>query len=127
VTSRGANYTSAVVTFDGDGSAAAADVTLSSQVGSLRTYYIQAQTGEKIIINEEAGVVNYATGTINLINFKPLDIVKNPNYDYGILTINAETDDGTIYPKKNRILLIDNLDPVALNIRMVRKPLNITI
>jgi hypothetical protein len=118
VKTRGSNYTSAVVTLIGDGNAASAEAILSTQIGTLRTFYIQESTGEKIFINENAGTINYTTGIIRLIDFNPIDVVRNPNYDYGILTINVESDDPTVHPKRNRILLIDNLDPVAVQVEM---------
>jgi hypothetical protein len=118
VTTTGANYTSAVITLEGDGSGAQADAVLSTQTGTLRTYYIQENTGEKIIINDNAGTINYTTGSIRLIDFNPISVTRNPNYDFGVITINVESDEPTIHPQRNRILLIDNLDPVAVQVEM---------
>ena len=118
VTTTGSNYTAAVITLEGDGSGATADAILSTQTGTLRTYYIQESTGEKIIINENAGTINYTTGSIRLIDFKPISITRNPNYDFGIMTINIQSDEPTIHPQRNRILLIDNLDPVSVQVEM---------
>lgn len=121
VTTSGSNYTSAVVTITGDGTGATAEAILSTQNGTLRTYYVQETTGEKIFINENAGTINYATGTVRLINFNPISIIQNPFYGFGTLTVNVESEEPTIHPKRNRVLLIDNLDSTAVQITMSKQ------
>ncbi|NDB82744.1 MAG: hypothetical protein EB127_08395 [Alphaproteobacteria bacterium] len=119
VVNTGSDYTAAVVTIsDSTGSGATATPTLSGQVATLRTYYIQSTTGEKIIINGNAGRINYSTGRINLYNFKPLSISTNPNYSSGVLTINVIPEEKTIHPLRNRLLTIDPEDPIAIQVTM---------
>ena len=119
VVNTGSDYTAAVVTIsDSTGSGATATPTLSGQVATLRTYYIQSTTGEKIIINGNAGRINYSTGRINLYNFKPLSISTNPNYSSGVLTINVIPAEKTIHPLRNRLLTIDPEDPIAIQVTM---------
>ena len=119
VVNTGSDYTAAVVSItDTTGSGATATPTLSGQVGILRTYYVLTTTGEKVIINSNAGKINYSTGRINLYNFKPLSISTNPNYSSGVLTINAIPAEKTIHPLRNRILSIDSLDPIAIQVTM---------
>ena len=119
VVNTGSDYTAAVVSItDTTGSGATATPTLSGQVGTLRTYYVLTTTGEKVIINSNAGKINYSTGRINLYNFKPLSISTNPNYSSGVLTINAIPAEKTIHPLRNRILSIDSLDPIAIQVTM---------
>jgi hypothetical protein len=119
VLNTGSDYTAAVVSIsDSTGTGATASAVLSGQVGTLRTYYVQTTTGEKIIINSDAGRINYSTGRINLYNFKPLSISSNPNYASGVLTINAIPSEKTIHPLRNRLLSIDSQDPIAIQVSM---------
>ena len=119
VVNTGSDYTAAVVSIsDSTGSGATASAVLSGQVGTLRIYYVQTTTGEKIIINSNAGRINYSTGRINLYNFKPLSVSSNPNYASGVLTINAIPSEKTIHPLRNRLLSIDSQDPIAVQVRM---------
>lgn len=119
VVNTGSDYTAAVISIsDSTGSGATALAVLSGQVGTLRIYYVQTTTGEKIIINSDAGSINYLTGRINLYNFKPLSISSNPNYASGVLTINAIPSEKTIHPLRNRLLSIDSQDPIAIQARL---------
>jgi hypothetical protein len=119
VLNAGSDYTAAIVSIsDSTGSGATASAVLSGQVGTLRIYYVQTTTGEKIIINSDAGRINYLTGRINLYNFKPLSVSSNPNYALGVLTINAIPSEKTIHPLRNRLLSIDSQDPIAVQVRM---------
>jgi hypothetical protein len=118
VVNKGTNYTAAFVSITGDGYGATARATLSGQIGTLRTYYIQEGTGEKIFINNEAGEINYSTGKIKLIGFKPIHVNENPNYARGVLTINVQPEESTLHPLRNRIIAIDDDDPIALQIHM---------
>lgn len=119
VVNTGSDYTAAIVSIsDSTGSGATASAVLSGQVGTLRIYYVQTTTGEKIIINSNAGRINYSTGRINLYNFKPLLVSSNPNYASGVLTINAIPSEKTIHPLRNRLLSIDSQDPIAVQVRM---------
>jgi hypothetical protein len=115
----GSNYTAAVISIsDTTGVGATATAILSGQIGTLRSYYVQVATGEKIIINENIGQIDYTTGRINLYNFKPISITTNANYASGIITFNALPKENTIHPLRNRLLSIDSNDPIAIQIRM---------
>ena len=115
----GSNYTAAVVTItDSTGTGATATAILSGQIGILRSYYVQTSTGEKIIINENIGRIDYTTGKINLYNFKPISVTSNPNYPSGVITFNALPKENTIHPLRNRLLSIDPDDPIAIQIHM---------
>lgn len=119
VVNSGSDYTAAIVSItDSTGSGATASAVLSGQVGTLRIYHVLTTTGEKVIINSNAGRINYSTGRINLYNFKPLSISSNPNYASGVLTINAYPLEKTIHPLRNRLLSIDSTDPVAIQVKM---------
>ena len=119
IENRGSNYTAAVVTItDSSGSGATATAVLSASVGTLRSYYIASATGEKVILNENFGDINYEIGRINIYNFRPLSIASNPNYASGVLTLNMYPLQSTIHPLRNRLLSIDSEDPTAIEVIM---------
>lgn len=119
IENRGSNYTAAVITItDSSGSGATATAVLSASIGTLRSYYIAAATGEKVILNENFGDINYEIGRINIYNFRPLSIASNPNYASGILTLNMYPVQSTIHPLRNRLLSIDSEDPTAIEVIM---------
>lgn len=119
IENRGSNYTAAVITItDSSGSGATAVAVLSASVGKLRSYYIAASTGEKVILNENFGDINYEIGRINIYNFRPLSIASNPNYASGVLTLNMYPVQSTIHPLRNRLLSIDSEDPTAIEVTM---------
>jgi len=118
IVSKGSNYTTAIVSISGTGTGATARATLSGETGTIRSFYVQNSTGEKIIINPNVGTINYKTGKIRLNNFKPITVDSNPNYASGILTVNIEPDTSTITPLRDRILSIDGDDPISIQITM---------
>lgn len=118
IVNKGSNYTTAIVSISGTGTGATARATLSGETGTIRSFYIQSSTGEKIIVNPNAGTINYKTGKIRLNNFKPITVDSNPNYASGILTVNIEPDTSTITPLRDRILSIDGDDPISIQITM---------
>lgn len=119
IENRGSNYTAAVITItDSSGSGATAVAVLSASIGKLRSYYIAASTGEKVLLNENFGDINYEIGRINIYNFRPLSIASNPNYASGVLTLNMYPVQSTIHPLRNRLLSIDSEDPTAIEVTM---------
>ena len=100
---RGTGYTRAVVAITGgDGYSAKATAIVAARYGTLRTFYYN-ELAEKIIINAEAGTINYADGLIVLNNFKieALDSTLNE------IRIAIEPENKIIDSRKNQILLID--------------------
>jgi len=119
IINKGSDYSGATIAItDSTGSGAVAIPILSEEVGTLRTYYIASTTGEKVILNSNFGDINYRTGRINIYNFKPISITTNPNYDLGILTLNAYPLQKTLQPLRNRLLSIDSEDSTAIQIVM---------
>ena len=118
IVNKGSNYTTAIVSISGTGTGATARATLSGETGTIRSFYIQSSTGEKIIVNPNAGTINYKTGKIRLNNFKPITVDSNPAYTSGVLTLNIISDTNTISPLRDRILSIDGDDPVSIQITM---------
>ena len=119
VNNRGTEYTVATVSFVSDsGRRASAKVNLEARNGILRTYYYKTN-GEKIIVNTNAGSINYLTGEVNMINLRPSDVLDNDRYPVDILTLNGVSFDSIITPLRNRILDIDENDQSSINITMV--------
>jgi len=115
----GRNYTFALVTISGgDGSGASATARLQSSLGRLRSFYYKSD-GEKVIVNSNAGTVDYRTGLIKINSLRAFGVSQNDFYREGVLTINAQTDAEIIGPLRNRIVLIDQNDPTSIQLDMV--------
>ncbi len=118
VTNKGINYSRAVVTINGDGVDGEANAILQARVGTLRTYYFD-DLGNKIIVDEEAGSIDYDTGEVVLDSIKPIAVVTNDYYDTNVLTINVVADDEVIPPLRNRILTIDDNNIQTVQVEMI--------
>ena len=119
IDNRGSNYTRATISITGgEGSGATAVAVLQNRVGDLRTYYYQSN-GEKVIVNNQAGTIDYDEGIVYLTNFKPTAIIANENYPNDTVTINISPFNETIYPLRNRILELDVNDSSSIQITMV--------
>jgi hypothetical protein len=121
VTARGSNYTVATITFDhSDGIGASAKVNLLGRNGTLQTYYLQ-ENGEKIIVNNNAGTIDYNTGKIVLTSFTGFSVDSTPYYgleqDVFLLTIRPEST--SLFPVRNRIITIDETDLASIEIDVV--------
>jgi hypothetical protein len=107
IISKGINYTRATVSIVSDvGNGATALPVLESRIGTLRTYYYQAN-GQKVILNSDAGAINYDTGLITINSITPLSVATNDFYDTNILTVSAVPQSQIISPQRNRIITID--------------------
>lgn len=115
----GINYTRAFVNIeDSQGSGAVLSVNLKATVGTLRTYYYKPN-GEKIIVNSEAGSIDYISGRVILDSLTPISMPANDFYDQDVLTINVVPEQGVIVPLRNRILAIDTNNIQAIQLDMV--------
>jgi hypothetical protein len=117
VTNKGINYSRATVVITGDGTEAAAVAILAARVGTLRSFYYKVN-GEKVIVNENAGTIDYDTGKVILTALSVLDVEDNDFYDIDELTVNAVPEEEIIIPSRNRILAIDssNFQSIQLTI-----------
>lgn len=116
---KGSNYTRATVTITGgDGREATAVAQLQSKNGILRSYYFK-DNGEKVIVNSNAGTINYETGLVQLTTLNTSEVIANDFYNENVLTINTLAGKENIYPLRNRILTIDENDVMAIQISMV--------
>ena len=119
ITNSGTDYSYAVVELvGGDGSGATAVPVLDADVGTLRSYYYKTN-GEKVIINSNAGTINYATGQIILNSVRTYSVEENPFYEQNYLTFNVMSEEDIIEPLRNRILTIDQADPRSVQITVV--------
>jgi len=119
ITNAGSDYSTATVELSGgDGFGASVVPVLQSKIGTLRTYYYKTN-GEKVIVNSNAGTVNYSTGTITLDSLKVFSVMENDFYDEDILTFKIQADEDIIRPLRNRILVIDDSDAKSKQITMI--------
>jgi hypothetical protein len=118
ITNKGINYSRAIVTINGVGVEASAIAFLQARNGILRTYYYDS-LGNKIIVNSEAGTIDYDTGEIVLNAVKPSAVVSNDYYDTDVLTINAVPGGEVIPPLRNRILTVDDNNIQSVQIEMI--------
>lgn len=118
VTNKGVNYTRATVKIEGGGgSEGAATAILEARRGTLRTFYFKPN-GEKVVINENAGTIDYDTGELFLEAITPLSLVANDFYPADVLTFNIPAQNEIIPPLRNRILLIDDGDPFSIQLKV---------
>ena len=108
VVNQGSEYSRATVSITGGGGTeGSATVTVSGQYGVLRSYYYKSN-GQKVIVNPNAGTIDYINGIITLSSLYALGTVSNAFYDDLILTVNAVPDNDNIIPLRNQLIVIDN-------------------
>lgn len=115
VTNPGYNYTQATVIItnaenDTTGTLAYASPVLEGSLGTLRTYYYLNNT--KIILNSNAGEIDYLSGLVTLTDFAPLS-VNNP---LGQFSVSVVPDSTIVSSTYNRIIAIDEFDPEAITV-----------
>lgn len=119
VTNAGINYSRAFVTInDEQGTGAILNVQLKSTLGSLRTYYYKSN-GQKVIVDENAGSINYVTGRVEINTLNVFSMPSNDFYDQDVLTVNVVPEQGVIDPLRNRILAIDTNNIQTIQLEMV--------
>ena len=120
ITNRGINYTYANITItpNGSGSGATAIARLEAKAGTLRSYYFKSD-GTKAIFNTDAGTIDYETGATYLNSFvSSTGTPVNRYYDTDVFTVNIPSEKDIILSLRNRILTIDENDPLAIQITM---------
>jgi len=119
ILSKGINYTRATVSITGGGGSEASAIALpESKFGILRTYYFR-NNGEKVIVNSNAGTINYENGEIVLSSLLAQEVTLNDFFDENILSIDVPSANENIFPLRNRILSIDFNNPTSIQIDMV--------
>lgn len=116
ITNPGENYSYAIATITGEtGESAAATITLQRDIGRLRTVYYSS-TGERIVLRNDVGTINYKTGLITLTSLRVFSVEDNEFYPDGVLTILAKAGSENIQPLRNRILTLDIHTPRSIQI-----------
>ena len=118
VTNKGVNYSRATVTIEGNGAEAECKAVLQARNGILRTYYYNA-LGNKIIVNTNAGTIDYDSGKVILDSVKPSSVLANDYYDTNVLTMNVVAGEEVIPPLRNRILAVDADNVQSLQLEMI--------
>lgn len=119
ITNRGSNYTWAeVIISSPDGREAVALPRLESRFGILRSYYFKS-TGERVILNENAGTIDYESGIVTVNAIRTLGTPENSSYDTNVVTFNFPAEKEIIQPLRNRILTIDESDILAIQLEAV--------
>jgi hypothetical protein len=85
--------------------------------GTLQTYYYENNI-KNILTNStttsNAGTIDYTNGVVKLSNFVPNRINSND----GLLRINASADSRIISSTYNRVITLDELDPLAITVNV---------
>jgi len=114
VDNAGSEYTTATVTAVGGGGLGATfTAVLQGQYGVLRTYYYDINNN-KVIINPNAGTIDYLNGIITLNNFNPIAI----NNVLGQLNIYVPPQNLTFGSNNEIILTLDSTDNNALSVSL---------
>ena len=90
----------------------------SSRYGTIRSYYYKSN-GEKVIVNSNAGTIDYDNGKVVLTSLTVLSVTKNQYYAPNVLALNVQPLNEIITPLRNRILAIDFNDGNAIQLEMV--------
>ena len=110
VTNRGINYSRAIATITGGGGYGAdVNVIIDAKVGALRTIYYDSNA-QKQTVNENAGEINYETGTIAINAIRILSVSSTD----GLIRLTIESDSGIIDSVRNTIITIDETDPISI-------------
>lgn len=126
VDERGTGYSVAFATItDSAGTGATTRVGLLGRYGRLRSYYIRAENGEKIILSENAGTIDYDMGRIVLIDLIAYGAGVTPFYglESSSFAISVKPINDTLFPVKNRIITIDENDLTSIEVSVEVDPL----
>lgn len=115
ITNPGYNYTQAIVRItpaygDTSGALAYGVAVMEGSIGTLRTYYYQ--NNSKVILNSDAGTIDYINGKVTLTNFAPITV----DNDLGQFTISVTPESNIISSTFNKIVALDEFDPEAITV-----------
>lgn len=110
----GTNYTTATITVSGGGGTSGQlEAVIQGATGRLRTYYFD-QNNNKIVLDPEAGTIDYVNGIITLDSFAPIDVA-NP---FKRLSIYIQPINFNFSSSLNRILTYDDSDPGSITVSL---------
>ncbi len=116
VTNRGIDYSRAIVTITGgNGYGATADAVIDAQIGTLRTIYYDSNA-QRQIVDSNAGEINYETGVISISDINILSVSSTDN----LIRLSLESQEDIIESSKNTIITIDEDDPTAIVVNLVK-------
>jgi hypothetical protein len=112
----GANYSQATVTItpatgDTSGGFAFGVANLQGAIGTLRTYYYN-NNNVKVILNPNAGTIDYEKGVVTITDFAPFAI----NNALGQFIISVVPDSTIISSTYNKIVAIDEFDSDSVTV-----------
>jgi hypothetical protein len=111
IVNRGIDYTRATVTITGGGGyGATAEAILDGRTGQIRTVYYDVNS-QRQIINENAGTIDYDSGTITISNI----LIKSVSAVDGLIRLSLESEKGIISTVRNTILALDQDDPISIS------------
>lgn len=113
LTNRGEGYTRAVIAIAGGGGAGAqATAIIQSRYGSLRSYYYN-EFSQRVILNANAGTVDYENGTVTFNSFKPIRSELTSNE----IRISVKPESEILVAERNKIFQLDETQAAALTIQ----------
>ena len=116
ITKRGSDYTRAIVTISGgSGYGATAVVVIDGRIGSLRTIYYDSNA-ERQIVDSDVGLINYDRGIIEIYDIKILSVDSLDGY----IRLSIESEKGIIETIRNTIITIDETDPTAITVDLIK-------
>jgi len=116
VTSRGIDYTRAIVTISGgNGFGGEASAIIDAATGTLRTIYYDSNA-QRQIVNSLAGEINYNVGTVTIFDINMLSVSSPDN----LIRLSFEAEEGIIESARNTIITIDESDPVAITVNLTK-------
>jgi hypothetical protein len=113
---RGIGYTRALVTIEGgSGYGATGVAVIDGRVGTIRTIYYDSNA-ERQIVDDNVGFIDYDNGIIQIYDINILS-VGSPD---GYIRIAVESDKTIVETVRNTIITIDETDPTAITIELVK-------
>ena len=113
---RGIGYSRAIVTIEGgSGYGATGVAVIDGRIGTIRTVYYDSNA-ERQIVDNNVGLIDYDAGLIQLYDITILS-VDSPD---GYIRISLESEKGIVETIRNTIITIDETDPTAITIDLVK-------
>jgi hypothetical protein len=116
VSKRGIDYTTATATLSGGGTKKVGTIKplIQGNLGTLRIFYYDS-SGNKVILVENAGSIEYSTGIVKLNNFAPIAIGK----DLFDLSIFVKPATSNFSSDKNRLMTYDSSVGSSLTVNLI--------